>query len=281
MVDEPRNGDRDRLEPDRGERLERDRIERFERYLDALLGDGRPSPDDVADPDEAEMARLAAELAAAVPSGIQDPDPAFVEQLRLRMRAADQGIAAVKAPPPVRRDVRPQGARLVRLTRRQLLGVGLGTAAGLAAGAAGGFVLSRALEAPAPGWPDVPLVGDAGEWARVASADELPAGAVLPFSTAAFGGFLVNDAGEIRALGSACTHLGCTLSYRPEFNDLRCPCHPASFNLAGWLANSRRHWREEGPYPGDAEPYPIDLPPLPRPRVKVEDGAIYVWTARA
>ena len=39
--------------------------ERLERYLDALLRDERPSPDDVAGGDEAEIARLAAELAAA------------------------------------------------------------------------------------------------------------------------------------------------------------------------------------------------------------------------
>ena len=42
-----------------------ERAERFDRYLDALLAGGRPSPDDVSDRDEAEMARLAAELSAA------------------------------------------------------------------------------------------------------------------------------------------------------------------------------------------------------------------------
>jgi len=38
--------------------------ERFDDYLEALLGAGRPSPESVADREEAEMARLAAELAA-------------------------------------------------------------------------------------------------------------------------------------------------------------------------------------------------------------------------
>ena len=100
------------------------------------------------------------------------------------------------------------------------------------------------------------------------------------FSTAAFDGFVVNDAGEVRALSSVCTHMGCTLQYRPEWQDLRCPCHDASFNLAGRLANGRRAWRE-APYRGDARAYPIELPDLVRPQVKVEDGAILVWTAQA
>ncbi|MGH2356562.1 MAG: ubiquinol-cytochrome c reductase iron-sulfur subunit, partial [Candidatus Limnocylindria bacterium] len=163
---------------------------------------------------------------------------------------------------------------------RELLQGGLAAAAGLAAGAAGGFVLRDALDGEQPGWPDVALVGDVGEWTEVATLAQLPVGAVVPFTTPAFAGFIVNDGGEIRALTSACTHLGCTLFYRPEFDDLRCPCHAASFNLAGWLANSRRHWREDGPYPGDAEAYPIDLPPLARPRVRVADGTVSVWTAR-
>ena len=61
--------------------------------------------------------------------------------------------------------------------------------------------------------------------------------------------------------------------------DLRCPCHGASFDLAGRLANGRRGWRES-PYPGDSAAYPLDLPDLARPRVKTEDGRIWVWTAQ-
>src|SRR6187397_658053 len=93
--------------------------DRFERYLDALLGGERPSPDDVADRDEAEMARLAAEMAAAADAGEGDPDPAFLDQLRLRMRQADQGIATVQEPLPIRQT--GTGASRVRVTRRQLL----------------------------------------------------------------------------------------------------------------------------------------------------------------
>jgi nitrite reductase/ring-hydroxylating ferredoxin subunit len=264
---------------------ERDpRAERFERFVDALLGDERPSPDDVADRDEAEMARLAAEMAGTTHATASQPDPAFVEQLRLRMRAADDGVAAVQVPPPVReRDasaVTPAGRRPWRLSRREVLQAGLGAAAGLAAGLIGVSVTAnRRADVPALGG-DGELVTGEGFWVEVAQLSDLPPGSAIRFSTAAFEGFVVNDAGEVRALSSVCTHMGCTLHFRPEWQDLRCPCHAASFDLAGRLANGRRAWRE-APYPGDARAYPLELPDLVRPKVKVTDGAVMVWTAQA
>lgn len=261
---------------------ERDpRAERFERYLDALLAGGRPSPEDVESGDEAEMARLAAEIAGAVRNDSADPDPAFVEQLRLRMRAADTGMATVQVPPPVRdQAAEPAGHRPWRLTRRQLLQGGIGAAAGLAAGLIGVSVAPRApADAPTLGGSDDLVSGD-GFWEEVALLADLPPGTAARFSTPAFDGFVVNDAGEVRALSSVCTHMGCTLQYRPDWQDLRCPCHGASFDLAGRLANGRSTWREN-PYPGDARAYPIQLPDLVRPRVKVEGGSILVWTAQA
>lgn len=260
-------------------RLE-DAAERFDGYLDALLGGGRPSADTVGDRDEAEMARLAAELAAAAGGGRADPDPAFLDQLRRRMREADAGIAAVRTPPPVREPVVPGGVHRWRLTRRQVLQAGIGAAAGLAAGMVGA-VLRPARDVGAPVTDDQPLVAGEGFWTEVARVDELPPGTALRFTTMAFDGFVVNDGGTIRALSSRCTHMGCTLAFRPDWQDLRCPCHGASFDLAGRLANGRTAWREEHGYPGDARAYPIDLPDLPRPEVKVADGAILVWTAQA
>ena len=37
----------------------------------------------------------------------------------------------------------------------------------------------------------------------------------------------------------------------------------------------------DGAYPGDARAYPLELPDLVRPEVKVEDGVVWVWTAQA
>jgi cytochrome b6-f complex iron-sulfur subunit len=260
---------------------EEQRAERFEHYLDALLTNGRPSPDDVADRDEAEMARLAAELSAAADPGESSPDPAFVDQLRVRMRHADQGIASVQVPLPVRHDA--TGGRTtgrIRLTRRQLLQGGLVGAAGLAAGALGATYLGRQPDRD-PIWDDGGgLVAGEGAWEAVATLADLPPGAAVRFSTTAFDGYVVNDAGEIRALSSVCTHMGCTLQFRPAWRDLRCPCHGASFDMQGELANGRSRWRETGGYRGDEVAYPIELPALVRPAVKVDGERVLVWTAR-
>lgn len=71
---------------------------------------------------------------------------------------------------------------------------------------------------------------------------------------------------------------------RPWFDEAqwsKCnhPVTERTFDL-GCLANGRRTWREN-PYRGDASAYPIQLPDLVRPRVKVENRAILVWTAQA
>lgn len=254
--------------------------ERFERYLDALLGTGRPSPTSVADVDEAEMARMAAELAAIgrSPAGA-DPDPAFVEQLRRRVREADRAMATVRTAPPVRERPQPSGDVRWRLSRRELLQAGLGAAAGLAAGGVGAALIGGRRRAPIG--DDAGLVAGEGFWAEVARVEDVPPGTAIRFSTPAFDGFVVNDGGTVRALSSVCTHMGCTLHYRPDWQDLRCPCHGASFDLAGRLANGRVAWRSSGSYRGDAQAYPIELPDLVRPRISVEAGVVYVWTAQA
>lgn len=256
--------------------------DRFDGYLDALLGSGRPSPDHVADRDEAEMARIAAELAAgAQGSAASGPDPAFVEQLRRRMREADAGIATVRTPPPVRPSApQPAGTRPWHVSRRDVLRAGFGAAAGLAAGLVG-ITLRERTDDPAMRDDREPLVAGEGFWAEVASVAEVPPGSALRFSTPAFDGFVVNDEGTVRALSSVCTHMGCTLHFRPDWQDLRCPCHGASFDLAGRLANGRASWRQTGGYRGDASAYPLELPDLVRPRVKVQDDRIWVWTAQA
>lgn len=256
------------------------RADHFDAYLEALLGQGRPSPESVENRDEAEMARLAAELAATAVTERAEPDPAFVEQLRLRMRDADAGIRSIRVPPPVREPARPAGASRWRLSRRDLLQAGLGVAAGLAAGLVGVSLRPDQDQRRLAG-NDGRLVAGDGYWAEVARVEEVPEGSAVRFSTMAFDGFVVNDGGEIRALSSVCTHMGCTLHYRPDWRDLRCPCHGASFDLAGRLANGRSAWQGHGPYRGDATAYPIDLPDLVRPRVKVSDGVVYVWTAQA
>ena len=255
------------------------RAERFDRYLDALLVGGRPSPDDVGDRDEAEMARLAAELSAAADPDEGGPDPAFLDQLRLRMRQADQGIESVQAPLPVRAGLGGPQSR-VRVTRRQLLQAGIVGAAGIAAGAAGAMIRRPQEGGRDWMWDDgTPLVSRDAVWVAVARLDDVPAGTAVRFSTPAFDGYVVNDGGTIRALSSVCTHMGCTLQFRPSWSDLRCPCHGASFDLKGELANGRTRWRQSGGYRGDERAYPIELPALVRPRIRIEGDEVMVLTA--
>jgi cytochrome b6-f complex iron-sulfur subunit len=254
------------------------RAERFDHYLDALLAGTRPSPDDIDDRDEAEMARLAAEMSAAADPELGTPDPAFLEQLRMRMRQADLGIEAVKEPLPVRPGI--GGARgRVRVTRRQLLAAAVTGAAGVAAGAAA-MTLVRPVQAnEGLIWDDgTGLVPSGFSWVSVALVKDVPEGGALRFSTAAFDGYIVKAKGEIWALSSVCTHMGCTLQFRSDWNDLRCPCHGASFNLEGQLANGRSAWRRNGGYRGDQRPYGLDLPDLVRPDIQVRDGHVLVKT---
>jgi nitrite reductase/ring-hydroxylating ferredoxin subunit len=254
------------------ERRLNDAATRFDGYLEALLGAGRPSPDTVDDRDEAEMARIAAELAATGRAATHDadPDPAFLEQIRRRMRAADAGIAAVRTTPPVREPDRASSSSPAttvarwRLSRRQVLQAGIGAAAGLAAGLVGASLRDRDDPRAPIGGDDTPLVTGEGFWTEVAIVADLPDGSAVRFSTS-----------------SVCTHMGCTLHFRPDWRDLRCPCHGASFDLAGRLANGRSRWRQTGGYRGDASAYPVELPDLVRPHVKVDGDRVLVWTAQA
>jgi nitrite reductase/ring-hydroxylating ferredoxin subunit len=157
---------------------------------------------------------------------------------------------------------------------------GIGAAAGLAAGLVGASVVGRRPDEPRTIGDDADLVSGEGYWIEVARLSDVPPGSAQRFSTAAFDGFVVNDGGEVRALSSVCTHMGCTLHFRPAWQDLRCPYHGASFDLSGPLANGRSAWAEE-PYRGDAAAYPVELPDLVRPQVKVDDETVWVWTAQA
>ena len=40
-------------------------------------------------------------------------------------------------------------------------------------------------------------------------------------------------AGELRAFSAICTHLNCTVQYRPDFEHIWCACHNGHFDLFG------------------------------------------------
>lgn len=39
--------------------------------------------------------------------------------------------------------------------------------------------------------------------------------------------------GEVKALTATCTHLACTVQYRPERSDIWCACHNGAYNTQG------------------------------------------------
>ena len=218
-------------------------------FVDALLHNRRPKPFEPG-ADDAEAMRAAIDLRSAQP-GAALPDPDFVADLHRRLATefdADRDTdEVVRAPSP--------------LTRRRLL-AGIGVAA--AAAAAAGVALDREVLSPgnSPTTTQARLKPDQGTWEAVMTADELPHGGVARFTTSSAVGFVVNDAGNLRAVSGVCTHQGCLLRHNAGGDRLDCPCHRASFDLAGKVIHHEF-----------AEP----LSPLPRLDVRSHDGNIEVF----
>jgi cytochrome b6-f complex iron-sulfur subunit len=57
-------------------------------------------------------------------------------------------------------------------------------------------------------------------------------------------------AGELRAFSAVCTHLNCTVQYRPELSHIWCACHNGHFDLNGKNI--------AGPPPRPLEPFVVN-----------------------
>lgn len=89
------------------------------------------------------------------------------------------------------------------------------------------YPVARFLVPPAGGEPAT-VSAVAGKVAQ------LPpnSGAIFKFGSKP--GIIVRDqAGEFHAFSAICTHLGCTVQYRPSNADIWCACHNAVYDLAG------------------------------------------------
>ena len=65
-------------------------------------------------------------------------------------------------------------------------------------------------------------------------------------------GILVRTAnGEIRAFSAVCTHLNCTVQYRPDFQHIWCACHNGHYDLQGKNI--------AGPPPRPLDAYKVDI----------------------
>jgi cytochrome b6-f complex iron-sulfur subunit len=234
------------------------RQQAVDRYVDRLLGRRRPTPF-AATGEELGLVRTAIDLAAAGPDS-SEPSPAFIDRLRRELREQEQ--AATPTPQPAWRAT----------PRRRLLAAGALTATGALAGAAadelftqpeGGSGTSAEQSAP-PG----ELVPVTGAWQPVARVAEVPEGAVVTFDLGAVAGFVTRTDGRVQAVSGNCTHQGCRLDLDRARDVLACPCHGATFSLAG--VNLTRPRQSGQP-----------LPALPRLPVRELDGAIQIYAPAA
>ena len=119
----------------------------------------------------------------------------------------------------------PQSAP-ANVPRRRFVNILLGT--GLLASAAS-FLYPILRYLVPPELPD--LGGDAVLAARV---PEMKPNTAKTFRFGTRPGLLVQTAsGEYRAMSATCTHLGCTVQYRPDLREIWCACHNGMYDLNG------------------------------------------------
>jgi cytochrome b6-f complex iron-sulfur subunit len=138
------------------------------------------------------------------------------------------------------------------LSRRQLLaGAGTGAALLAAAACSGG---SSDPSAPGGGTPGSGSAGGGGSLAAVA---DVPVGGAVSAQDAGGKPVIVAQPskGQVVAFSAICTHMGCTVA--PAGNELVCPCHGSTYDLATGDNTS-------GPAPS----------PLPKIPVKVKGGKV-------
>jgi Rieske Fe-S protein len=108
------------------------------------------------------------------------------------------------------------------------------------------YPVLRYLVPPKPGEPRVADV--VVPW----KADQIPAdsGRIFRFGTRP--GLLVRTpAGDLRAFSAVCTHLGCTVQFRPERQDIWCACHNGIYDLNGKNVS--------GPPPRPLDPFKVQV----------------------
>src|ERR1017187_2175613 len=112
------------------------------------------------------------------------------------------------------------------LPRRRFVNILLGT--GLLASAAS-FLYPVLRYLVPPKLPD--LGGDAVLAARLS---EMKPNTAKTFRFGTRPGLLVEtSAGEYRAMSATCTHLGCTVQYRPDLREIWSACHNGMYDLNG------------------------------------------------
>lgn len=136
------------------------------------------------------------------------------------------------------------GAGTPGLTRRAvtwLIGLGLGGLVGSVAYSVLRFVIPPKATEASTASVKVP-------W----KASEMPNNSGRIFRFGSKPGILVRTpSGEVRAFTAVCTHLACTVQYRPDLEHIWCACHNGHFDLTGRNI--------AGPPPRPLAPYVVNV----------------------
>lgn len=98
--------------------------------------------------------------------------------------------------------------------------------------------------------PDVPEAATVTVSGGSAATLAPNSGRIVPFGSAPVI-LLRTPAGELRAFSATCTHLDCTVQYRPDFEHVWCACHNGHYDLEGRNV--------AGPPPRPLTPFDINL----------------------
>jgi len=189
--------------------------DRVGRFVDDLLHGRKPRRFAASQEEAAAMTAAAGLVAGRV--GADIPDKAALDRIHRKLSEALDESPVI--------DFRP--------TRRTWLRT-LGTAAAaVVVGVALDEVATHQSAGPSGGGAPTVLMPDNGNWQRVASVTELPAGHAMPVSTGSVDAVVVNDGGSISAVSGICTHLGCKLQPDDANRKLNCPCHQTAFSWSG------------------------------------------------
>jgi Rieske Fe-S protein len=250
---------------------------RLHNYIESLRLNRRPQPMGPLTEQDVPVYRMAALFRAAT-AGAAEPDPAFLDALRLRIEAAAASppmtsptAETTSAPPAAEPAAQPTAVNLEQrrtarraVTRRSILGAGLAAAAAAVGVAAGAHMQHQIQDAQYPD-ANTPLVPpEAGAWVAVAAVDSIPVGAVRRFTTDTLIGFLRRTDAGFTALSGVCTHMACVLAWNDRDRTYDCPCHGGRFTEDGASANVS----------------PVSYQPLPRIQTKVENGQVWVYSAK-
>jgi len=138
-------------------------------------------------------------------------------------------------------------------SRRAFLNVMLG-GAGIIATASVAYPIARYLIPPKTVQPGIGTID-------VTKADKVKPNSGMIFRIGSKPGILIRTplpGAELRAFSAVCTHLGCTVQYRPDLQHIWCACHNGHYDLFGRNIS--------GPPPR----------PLPRYDVTVRENEVFV-----